>query len=396
VTLKAKKAIKAKIVHLTKVKQQLLDKEYANLQRLLQGEDAELYSANKQQAKRFYKKVKANKEYPLSIRNDLLKVERRNTKIAKHWAGIPVKGKRGGVWVAIKPHCPIELDMEICESKLFKKNGSFFLHIIVQKEVKIPKLEITDKTVLIACDIGEANPLTSVELWNQGENRKNIRFLGREIRNVRMHYNNLKKRVGRKKIKHGVRWIKKHIESKEMKEVNDILHKATTKIANRAKSLKGIGYEPIIVFGDLKRVRRPRIKGKTRCRKNNRKIHTMPSHKTKHMLFYKALWEEIPIIPLNEAYTSQLCWRCKSLNTEIRKRSFRCKDCGLEYNRDLNGAVNIGNRLLGYMLKSRAVPQSVAAIEKEVNQPKTSPVYITPKGDLMEVQRAREEAPCQS
>jgi len=48
------------------------------------------------------------------------------------------------------------------------------------------------------------------------------------------------------------------------------------------------------------------------------------------------------------------------------------------------------------MLKSRAVPQSVAAIEKEVNQPKTSPVYITPKGDLMEVQRAREEAPCQS
>jgi len=38
---------------------------------------------------------------------------------------------------------------------------------------------------------------------------------------------------------------------------------------------------------------------------------------------------------------------------DIRKRLFRCKDCGLEYNRDLNGAVNIGNRLLGYMLNSR-------------------------------------------
>ncbi|MFX1597865.1 MAG: RNA-guided endonuclease TnpB family protein [Promethearchaeota archaeon] len=300
------------------------------------------------------------------------------------------------MWVAVKPHCPIEPDMELCESKLLKKNGNFYIRIIVQKDVKIPKPEITDKTVLIACDIGEANPMTSLELWNQGKNQKNIRFLGREIRNVRMHYNNLKKRVGRKKIKHGVGWIKKHVETKEMKKVNDILHKTTAIIVNRAKSLRKIGHQPIIVFGDLKRVRQPRIKGKTRCRRNNRKIHTMSSHKTKHKLVYKALWEEIPITPLNEAHTSQLCWRCKSLNTEIRKRSFRCKDCGLEYNRDLNGAINIGNRLLGYMLKSRAVQQYVAAIQREVNQPQTSPVFTAPKGDLLPIQRAREEAPCES
>ena len=53
----------------------------------------------------------------------MLKIERRDTKIAKYWARIPVKGRRGGVWVAIKPHRPIEPDMEICESKLFKKGG---------------------------------------------------------------------------------------------------------------------------------------------------------------------------------------------------------------------------------------------------------------------------------
>ena len=98
----------------------------------------------------------------------------------------------------------------------------------------------------------------------------------------------------------------------------------------------------------------------------------MPSHKIKHMLNYKALWEGIPIIGVNESYTSQLCWRCGSLNTEIRKRLFRCKDCGLEYNRDLNGAVNIGNRLLGYMLNSRGSREP----------PLTSPVYNAPKGDL--------------
>ncbi|MFX0162897.1 MAG: hypothetical protein ACFE68_06190 [Candidatus Hodarchaeota archaeon] len=123
--MKVKKTIKTKIMHLTKVKQRLLEEEYGNLQRFLHGESVKLYSANKQQAKRFYKKIKPNKEYPLSIRKDLLKVERRNTKIAEYWARIPVKGRRGGAWVAIRPHCPIESDMEICESKLFKRNGEF-------------------------------------------------------------------------------------------------------------------------------------------------------------------------------------------------------------------------------------------------------------------------------
>ena len=43
-TLKAKKTIQAKIVHLTGVKQRLLEQEYNNLQRLLQSEKAELNS----------------------------------------------------------------------------------------------------------------------------------------------------------------------------------------------------------------------------------------------------------------------------------------------------------------------------------------------------------------
>ncbi|MGC9346398.1 MAG: RNA-guided endonuclease InsQ/TnpB family protein, partial [Candidatus Bathyarchaeales archaeon] len=380
-TLKVKKTVKAKIMYLTKVKQLLLENEYEALQRFLRGEKAELYSANRQQAKRFYRKVKPNKEYPLSIRKDLLKVERRNTKIAEYWARIPVKGRRGGVWVAIKPHCPITPDMEICESKLFKRDGDFYLHMTVQKDVKVPKPELDEKTVVIACDIGEANPITTVELWNYGTERRNVHFLGKEIRGIRTLYSRIRKVIGRKKVKHGAKVLDRM--DKESRKVRDVLHKATRKVVERAKKLKEEGYKPIITYGDLKHVRKPRIKGKTRCRKNNRKTHSMPSHKIKHMLTYKALWEEIPVVPLNEAYTSQLCWRCGSLNTETKKRRLLCKDCGLEYNRDLNGAVNIGNRLLGYMLKSRGGG----------DLPLTSPKFTAPKGDYVAFQYAREEAP---
>ena len=49
-----------------------LQQEYDNLQHYLQTkEDLGLYSANKQQANRFYKVIKKGKKYPLSIRNDL-------------------------------------------------------------------------------------------------------------------------------------------------------------------------------------------------------------------------------------------------------------------------------------------------------------------------------------
>ena len=73
------------------------------------------------------------------------------------------------------------------------------------------------------------------------------------------------------------------------------------------------------MYGDLKNVRKLRVKGKTRCRRATGKVHTMPSHKIKHTLTYKALWEGIPIIGINEPYAFQLRWICGSLNAEIKK-----------------------------------------------------------------------------
>ncbi len=39
--------------------------------------------------------------------------------------------------------------------------------------------------------------------------------------------------------------------------------------------------------------------------------------------------------------------------TRMKERIFKCGVFGLKYNRYFNGAVNIGNRLSGYMLKAR-------------------------------------------
>ena len=388
--MKIQKVIKCGIIGLTRIKERFLSEEYENLQRFLRGEkDVRLYSANKQQAKRFYKKIKEDKEYPLSIRKDLIKVEKRDTKIAKYWARIPVAGRRGGLWVAIKPHQDIPEDVEFGESKVLRKDGKWFLHLTIIKDVDVREIRgknikgyefgESKRPVVIAIDIGDKNPITSVELW--GSEKRNVQFLGKEIRGIRTRYYWIRKSIGRKKVKHGAREISK-VGSKESRKVNDILHKITTKVIQRAVELKEQGYDPIIVFGDVKNIKPRHKKGEKRSRKLNRILNSIPTFRIKHMLTYKALWNGIGVYAINEAWTSKTCHRCGSRDTIVKGRLFKCKACGLEYNRDLNGAINIGNRLFGYILKSGGRSEPA----------RTPPENSIPKGNIIAT-GTRGEAP---
>ena len=62
---RVQKVVKAKVVGLTNIKRQVLDYEYDGLQRFLRGDQSiELCSANKQQARWFYKRIKPDREFP--------------------------------------------------------------------------------------------------------------------------------------------------------------------------------------------------------------------------------------------------------------------------------------------------------------------------------------------
>ena len=348
-TLKVKKTIRAKIVYLTKVKQRLLEEEYLNLQRFLHGEKTELYSANKQQAKRFYRKVKPSKEYPLSIRKDLLKVEKRDTKIAEYWARVPVKGRRGGVWVAIKSHCPIEPHMEICESKLLKRNGDFYLNIVVQKEVELR----TGCDGILAVDMGIHNVAVTVN-----SKTKKACFYGKKLRAVRRHYFHLRRRLPNRKA---VKKVGKH----EKRIVNHELHKISKAIVQEA-----VRTNSRIVLGNLKGIRK---NSNGKGRRFNRKLSSFPHHKLMNYVGYKAAWLGIPVVTISEAYTSQACSICGGMGTR-HNGLFKCF-CGAELNADYNGAKNIMKRALGLTSSAGAT----------VNLPRTDPT-----------DNWRSEAPCVS
>ncbi|MDP3918428.1 MAG: zinc ribbon domain-containing protein [Nanoarchaeota archaeon] len=59
----------------------------------------------------------------------------------------------------------------------------------------------------------------------------------------------------------------------------------------------------------------------------------------------------IEAVPINEYNTSKQCNKCKSMNTIRPYKNnyslFKCKNCGIEANADINGARNIARKLVG-------------------------------------------------
>ncbi|MHC1635711.1 MAG: RNA-guided endonuclease InsQ/TnpB family protein, partial [Candidatus Methanospirareceae archaeon] len=118
-------------------------------------------------------------------------------------------------------------------------------------------------------------------------------------------------------------------------------HKIAKEIVEEAEK-----HNAIIAIGDLKGIR-----NKKRGRKANRKVNSMPSHKLKEYIRYKAYERGIAMIEVSEFNTSKQCSKCGSMNTERPSQGVLiCKDCGYQINADVNGAKNILKRAMGYML----------------------------------------------
>jgi IS605 OrfB family transposase len=337
--------IQCGIVALTKRKQQFLNAEYDNLQHFLQTkEDLGLHSANKQQTQRFYKVVKAGKEYPISVRRDLLKIKRVGNKVSEYWAKIPVKGTRR-LWVAIKPHRAFPENFKICESKLYRRNGRFYLNVVVKGEVALN----TSFRKVLAVDLGEKTIATTVLLCNGQISHPH--FYGKNVRGIRRHYAWLRKRLGERKA---LKTIRK-VGHTEKRKVNAVLHKISKAIVEEAQRENAV-----IVIGNPCGIRqRARGKGK----RFNRIVSNMPFHRLSMMIEYKAIQQGILVVSTSEAYTSRNCHVCGCDGERKSQGLFVCRHCG-EYNADLNGAINIGKKFerdLGYM------PLSGVACEPALN-----------------------------
>ncbi len=320
-----------------------MEREYRDFQKAVDGEASKLYSATEQQAEKIRRQKNPQNEQPVRLRNDLLRVEEKDTEISDFWVKIPVynpeKDRGESIWCAAIVPRKDRRDVEECDfgdSELVKEDGEWFVHLVIKKEIEIEPIR-PDRPFsfsdVIAVDMGVRWIATSVAL----EDRE-TKFYGEEVREIREHYKMFRKRIGKKKVRRGKQVIER-IGNKESRKIEDRLHKISRKIVEDAKERNAI-----IAIGDLGGIREQGDKGG----KFNDKLHKFPFDKLKRFIRYKAEWEGIRVVEVDERGTSKTCNWCGSEDTRrIGQGKFVCKECGLEDNADKNGALNIGKRALG-------------------------------------------------
>lgn len=313
-----KKTIQGGIVNLTNIKQQQLQEEYDNLQEYLHtDEDVELYSANRQQADRHYDTIKDGKEYPISIRKDLIEARKCESSTADYFIRVPTAQRWGGVKVPVKTHTPIPDDAELCESKLYRKDGQFYINIVVS----IEEPEQVEADGIIGIDLGLKRPVTGVT-WSVAEEKvQDVFFKGDTIQQTQSRYAYL-----RRQSSTGKNWGKK-----EYDKVEDEIHKITTAIAEQADE-----QDMAVAVGDLEG-----IQNQDCGREMNRKLHRFPHHTFRRLLEYKCRERGVQYVEVDEAYTSQTCYKCGQKG-DLTSDHLHCG--GSKMNRDVNAAANISKR----------------------------------------------------
>ena len=123
----------------------------------------------------------------------------------------------------------------------------------------------------------------------------------------------------------------------------DALHKFTTSAVRESQA---------IAVEDLKV--RPMLEGRSGCRKADRRMHAAIADASMGELLrqieYKCEWHRRSLVKVNPAGTSEACSSCGAVREmPLSRRVYRCPECGLVLDRDLNAALNIareGTRIL--------------------------------------------------
>jgi len=350
--------VRVKLHSLTERKARLIDREYSAFQDAVHGDDgANLYSATKQQAGkvRSNKNPRADTEQPVVLRNDCITIEHdEDTVLSSWWFKLPVYNpdrERGdSIWVPV--HVPEKdthlLDDEyIRDSELVRRDGEWYVHLVCKRSVAVQD-EYDD---VLAVDMGAKWIAVSTFLSD-----RDTQFHGAEVRRVREHYKQLRKSIGKAKVRQGAQVIER-IGAKESRTVEHELYQVANELVARARERNAV-----IVFGDMTGLHFDTDEG----RYVNDKTHKMPYAKMANFLTYKAHLDGRECLPVPEYDTSVTCWRCGSQRTSREVQGcVECHECGLEDNADKNGASNIGQRAVGKDIQSPLSTAGAAVAQPE-------------------------------
>jgi putative transposase len=244
-------------------------------------------------------------------------------------------------------------DAEMGESRLFKRDGTWYLHITATRDVEDqseayadertppdssgePCLAGLDRTP-IGVDIGEASLVTVCHRDESGSPVRPELWAddGKAVRRLRKTYFTAKRRLQ----KRGSERIAESYGDALWDQIDDVFHRVTREVVEYAESVEN----PVLVLEDLTYIRENMDYGEYM----NRRLHGWGFAKLHAQIRYKATEKGIPVATVNPRNTSKACHACGEHGYRPRQATFRCSNDGCwvgEYQADVNGAINIADR----------------------------------------------------
>jgi len=197
---------------------------------------------------------------------------------------------------------------------LVYRNKTFFLHIIIKKQVPEPKGKNP-----IGVDIGMKNLLVA---------SNGFKIKGGKIIAKRHHLRELRSSLKAKGTASAKRKLKR-LGRRERRYVNTILHQVSRAFVNSLRE------GDIVVMENLIGIRNNT--------KYGRSLHSWAFRRLQFFIEYKALEKGIPVVYVEPTNTSLTCPRCGYISKRNRRTQslFRCIKCRFQHNADFVASLNL-------------------------------------------------------
>lgn len=186
-----------------------------------------------------------------------------------------------------------------------------------------------EKVTALEPAVGIDMGLESFATLSDGSKIENPRFFKTDQKALAKSQRKLSKQEKGTLERAKARKVVAHIHERIANRRNDFCHQQSRKIVNQFNT---IAFEDLSINDMLK----------DGYRVMNRNIADVAWGQFLDFLTYKAEEAGKQAVKVNPAYTSQTCSQCGNRHKlELSDRTYRCPNCGLEMDRDLNAALNI-------------------------------------------------------
>ena len=226
-----------------------------------------------------------------------------------------------------------------CDSKIQKKNGKFYLLLVLQQEVEQPNL---DKNRVMGIDLGMDIPAyIAMEFkpeWGRAFGNK------KELLDFKTKIQKLKNSEKHKSV------YARGGHGRKRKLKNNRLEALRNRESNFAKTYNHTLSKQIIDYAiknEVGTIRMEKLDGKSF--KDQKMLGNWTYYMLQQMIQTKGEAKGIIIEYVNPAYTSSVCSTCDYHKAEFKLgnrdgkdgRQFHCSNCGMKLNSDHNAAINI-------------------------------------------------------